>query len=353
MKDKLLNKILLGWSEPNLLTYILWLLSFVYRVIMAIRRFFYHRKWFHVYTAPVPVLVVGNISVGGTGKTPLTMAIVKKARQEGLNPGVISRGYGGQALQWPQDVTAETSAHYVGDEAVLIAQNAQCPVVVGPKRADAIERLLSQHDCDLIISDDGLQHYALHRDAEIAVVDNQRRHLNRFCLPAGPLREPGKRLKAVDQVFYHVAPQDDSDDETDDQQSFQQAQQNFFRLSDQGFRTVSQHESKELTPTQTIHAVAGIGHPLRFFRQLRALGFEVIEHSFPDHHRYSQEDFDFVEDNDVVVMTAKDAVKCAAIAKSNWYYLAVEVEFNQMASQALDELFSKFNSEKASVDSLT
>lgn len=332
MRNTLAKKIQQGWSDPNILTYLLLPLSLLYMAIMWLRKVFYKNNLFHVYQAGVPVLIVGNISVGGTGKTPLTMAIVERARSLGYTPGVISRGYGGQALEWPQVVTPETSAHFVGDESVLIAHKTGCPVVVGPNRGETIDMLLSKYPCDLIISDDGLQHYALARNAEIAVLDKQRRHLNKFCLPAGPLRESIARLKSVDLIMNHVAPVERSSDDV-----FDESELSLFRLQHQGIKCVLNHKLHQLDDKTTIHAVAGIGHPIRFFRQLRALGFNVVEHAFPDHHRYSAEDFDFVG-NDYVIMTAKDAVKCASFAADNWYYLAVEVELNRLASTKLDKL---------------
>ncbi len=335
MQNKFAEKLLQGWSEPNALTFLLLPLSFFYRSVMAVRKYFYSKKLFDVYQPNVPVLVVGNISVGGTGKTPLTMAIVERARLLGFTPGVISRGYGGQALEWPQRVTAETSAHYVGDESVLIARSTGCPVVVGPKRGAAIDLLLSEHDCDLIISDDGLQHYALARNAEIAVIDQQRRHLNQYCLPAGPLREPQSRLASVNLILNHVAPV-----ERGEKDPFNRSQENLFRLKNKGFVNVNDNKSCDLQRVEKVHAVAGIGHPLRFFRLLRALGFDVIEHAFPDHHRFVAEDFSFGDDM-TVIMTAKDAVKCVAFAQSNWHYLSVEAELNENASNSLDTLLNQ------------
>ena len=340
MQKKLAQKIQQGWSEPNWLTYLLLPLTFLYLLIMCLRKFFYRQGWFGVYQAKVPVVIVGNISVGGTGKTPLTIAIVDRARELGFTPGVISRGYGGQALEWPQIVTSDASAHFVGDESVLIAQQTNCPVIVGPNRGEAIDLLLSKYECNVIVSDDGLQHYALSRDAEIAVLDQQRRHLNNFCLPAGPLRETSKRLKSVDLIFNHVSPVESHGD------IFDSSDQNLFRLRQTGFKSVTNHQKVDILKTTTVHAVAGIGHPLRFFRQLRALGLNIIEHSFPDHHRYSIEDFDFIEEGSIVIMTAKDAVKCTAFAKPDWSYLDVEVEMNNVASDNIDQLLTTLISNK-------
>ena len=335
MRKIIAEKIQQGWSEPNILTYLLLPLSLLYSMIIKLRKAFYKKGLFDVYKARVPVLIVGNVSVGGTGKTPLTMAIVKRARTLGFKPGVISRGYGGQALEWPQLVLPETSAHFVGDESVLIAHTTGCPVVVGPNRGKAIDLLLSEHDCDLIISDDGLQHYALARNAEIVVIDQQRRHLNNFCLPAGPLRETQKRLKTVDLVMNHVAPVERSNDD-----DFNSSTENMFRLQHKGLKCVIDHKQTELPENMTVHAVAGIGHPARFFLQLRALGFNVVEHAFADHHRYSPDDFDFAGD-ECVIMTAKDAVKCVAFAKPEWYYLAVEVGLNLTATENINQLLKQ------------
>jgi len=301
MLDKLAKKIQQGWSEPNLVTYLLLPLSMFYRLIMSLRKLFYKKGLFGVYQAEIPVVVVGNISVGGTGKTPLTMAI-----------------------------EPETSAHFVGDEAVLIARQAACPVVVAPNRGEAINLLLANNDCDIIFSDDGLQHYALDRDVEIAVIDKQRRHLNNFCLPAGPLRESTNRLLTVDIILNHVSPNDVDKD-------FIASSENLFRLRQTGFKSVVNDQEQILVKNKTIHAVAGIGHPIRFFRQLRALGLNIVEHSFPDHHRYSIEDFQFSDDDSVIIMTAKDAVKCIAFAKPDWLYLAVEVEMNTLAEKNIDQ----------------
>lgn len=366
-----------GWSEPNIMTYLLLPLTALYRCSMLLRKYCYSWKIFSVYDSKLPVIVVGNISVGGTGKTPLTMAIVEKAREMGFKPSVVSRGYGGQALEWPQLVTPRTNAYYVGDEAVLIAKNTQCPVAVGPNRDQSIELLIKKTDCDLIISDDGLQHYALSRDVEIAVVDQQRRHLNQFCLPAGPLREPESRLNSVDLVMNHVGlDQIGIDPAAIDHvtmghvsaelgtqvlqndhlldvvlgvdlnadslnEHFQKYNDAMFYLKVKGFVSIldeGRHQIHHtIDNTKVIHAVAGIGHPARFFRLLSTLGYQIVEHSFADHHRYVESDFDFGDDA-TIVMTAKDAVKCLAFAQSNWYFLEVQANLNDVANQRIEQL---------------
>jgi len=325
----LAKKLQEGWLEPNLLSYILLPLTYLYRLAMWLRHFFYKFNIFHVYRSPVPVVIVGNISVGGTGKTPLTMKVVEMVKEMGFKPGVISRGYGGQNLEWPQLVNPDSNPYYFGDEPVLIANSTQCPVVVGPKRGDDIELLLKHHDCDLIIADDGLQHYALDRDVEIAVYDEQRRHLNKFCLPSGPLREPVSRLKTVDFVMSHVAPS---------YEKFDDKIQLMFRLSVAGISPLIKKNNKTLNVEETpkIHAVAGIGHPVRFFKQLTALGFDVIEHPFSDHHKYEASDFSSMTDYPVV-MTEKDAIKCTSFAQDHWFSLAVTAELNSVAKSKIEE----------------
>lgn len=332
LTNSLADKLQQGWLEPNALTYLLLPLTVLYRMAMRLRHLLYKLNVFHVYKSPVPVLIVGNISVGGTGKTPLTMEIVEQAKKLGFKPGVISRGYGGQNLEWPQLVKTDSSPYYFGDEPVLIANSTQCPVAVGPKRGENIELLLKNHDCDLIIADDGLQHYALDRDIEIAVYDNQRRHLNNFCLPSGPLREPVNRLKTVDLVMKHVAP-DEEDFENSDQLMFKLAVSEFSSLVPDSKKSLDSKKAPE------IHAVAGIGHPKRFFKQLTALGFNVIEHPFSDHHKYEASDFSSMSDYPVV-MTEKDAIKCTAFAQEHWFSLAVTAELNAEAKNMITKKLS-------------
>lgn len=324
-----------GWLEPNWLTYFLLPFTLLYRLLMAIRYKLYTSGVFGVYKSPVPVLVVGNISVGGTGKTPLTMKIVNLAKEMGFKPGVISRGYGGQNMEWPQLVSSNSSPYYLGDEPVLISKSTACPVAVGPKRGDVIDLLLNKHNCDLIISDDGLQHYALDRDIELAVYDSQRRHLNRFCLPSGPLREPESRLKTVDLVMKHVSP------ESNEFESENSAQ---FKLMPEGISPLNESSQLQLVSHsgQKVHAVAGIGHPSRFFKQLAQLGFDVIEHPFSDHHHYESSDFEF-GDNYPVIMTEKDSIKCYSFSKDNWFSFAVSAELNSFAEKSIKNLLLALN----------
>lgn len=277
-------------------------LSILFGCIVWLRRFCYRIGFIKSDRAPVPVIVVGNITVGGSGKTPVIIALCQYLRSMGYRPGVISRGYGG-AYTEPTAVLPISDPLFVGDEPVLIARRAQVPVVVAKRRIDAVYALLAKHDCNLILSDDGLQHYALQRDMEIAVVKQLG---NRFLLPAGPLRESVSRLKTVDIVLYPCL-----------------SGNILVNLADSTLR-------KPVTELagQCIHAVAGIADPQGFFAYLEHMGLKVIPHPFPDHYAFKPKDIEF-SDELMVVMTEKDVVKCEAFADKRVWYLPVEVVFDR------------------------
>ena len=267
-----------------------------------------------MYSIPVPVLVVGNVTVGGTGKSPLVAHIAALLRSKGLRVGIISRGYKGQSSVWPLSVSALTTAKQVGDEAVMLYRQTSCPMAVGPDRAKTARLLLSKHQVDCIISDDGLQHYAMERDIEIAVVDEKRQLGNGMLLPAGPLRERAARLKSVDFVVGHVMAQ-----------SERSRYAYSMNLQPQAFVNIHTQQSSSLTDFvgKKVYAVAAIGHPERFFSLLQVLGLEIVgSRVFGDHHSYSREDLVFSEDLPVV-MTFKDAVKCERFGNENLWYLLV------------------------------
>lgn len=254
-----------------------------------------------------PVVVVGNISVGGTGKTPLLVALVELLQAQGFKPGVISRGYGGKA-HYPYALDATSRAEQSGDEPLLIYRRCQCPVVVSPNRLEAAQHLLAHYAVDIILSDDGLQHYALPRDIEIVVIDGKRGLGNGFCLPAGPLRETASRLDNVDYVLVNG----------DSKQSFAQSAYHFcveaqapVALSEQAATTILE---------KSVHALAGIGNPQRFFTTLEQQGYQFEEHIFADHHAFVESDIQFA-DQKPVLMTEKDAVKCLHFRglDKHWY----------------------------------
>ncbi|MGO4503454.1 MULTISPECIES: tetraacyldisaccharide 4'-kinase [unclassified Dyella] len=281
-------------------------LSWLYGAITALRRALYRAGILRSTRLTVPVIVIGNLSVGGTGKTPLTIALAEGLRERGYTPGVVSRGYGGtQKLPLLLDASAEPSQ--VGDEPCLI-RTSGVPVAVGRDRP-AAAKLLIDAGCDIVIADDGLQHYALARDLEICVIDGVRRFGNGRLLPAGPLREPMSRLQQVDYRVCNggaVAPGDIA-----------------MELRGGMARALVDDHAQPLADfaDQTVHAVAAIGNPARFFASLRAQGLQVIEHPFPDHHAFVPNDFPF--DGKPVLMTEKDAVKCRTFAQAHWWSVPV------------------------------
>lgn len=304
-------------------------LANVFRIAAAWRRVSYRLHLRTVYRPPVPVIVVGNLNVGGTGKTPLVVWLTNYLKRAGYEPGVVSRGYGGQARQWPQQVRPDSDPSVVGDEPVLLARHCQCPMAVGPDRGEAVKALLAHTNVNVIISDDGLQHYALARDLEIVVIDGERRFGNGRCLPAGPLREPMSRLQRVD---FRVVNGGDA-----------QANEVGMRLTwDQARNVRDPGMSRKLSEfgRGTVHAVAGIGNPQRFFSQLRGAKLKLAEHPFDDHHAFTAADLDF-GDQRPVLMTEKDAVKCERFAAENHWYLAVEAEmprdFGERVVKRLEE----------------
>ncbi|MGH8444974.1 MAG: tetraacyldisaccharide 4'-kinase [Solimonas sp.] len=266
--------------------------------------------------AGVPVIVVGNISIGGTGKTPFTLWLVERLREWGWTPGVVSRGYGGHAPAYPYVVDPHGDPRFSGDEPLLIAQRARCPVIVDPDRVAAARELVRGHGVDIIVSDDGLQHYRLARDLEICVVDGRRGLGNGALLPAGPLRETAARLAGVDLVVVNG-------------DGWQRDGALRMRLLPAPLRRLIDGTELQLAALrgQRVHAVAGIGDPSRFFATLEASGLIVEPHPFDDHHAYGAGDLAFGDDAPVL-MTEKDAVKCAAFADARLWAAPVAAGFD-------------------------
>jgi tetraacyldisaccharide 4'-kinase len=303
-------------------------LSLVFRLIVSLRRWAYKCGIRRSTRVSLPVIIVGNITVGGTGKTPLVAWLAKYLRSKGYKPGIISRGYGGQASSWPQQVRPDSDPAVVGDEAVLLATKTGCPMAVAPDRVAAANALIEYSDCDVILSDDGLQHYALQRDIEIAVIDGVRRFGSGFLLPAGPLREPAGRLQEVDMVVVNGLGKGQ-------EHPMRMLPGDVHNLLDPGkVCAIDEFRSK------TVHAVAGIGNPERFFRSLQDAGLQVVPHSFSDHYRYRPGDIRFGEDR-AVFMTEKDAVKCRHFAAENDWYIPVEVRMSDEFCASLDELLDQ------------
>jgi len=312
-------------------------LSWLFAAVVAFRRGAYRKGWFRSFRVPRPVLVVGNITVGGTGKTPMTIWLAEQLHARGLRVGIVLRGYGGRSTQWPRDVNKETSPQEVGDEAVLLAQRTGALVVAGPDRVAAAHRAI-ERGAEILLCDDGLQHYRLARNAEIAVIDERRGLGNGRLLPAGPLREPASRLDSVDIRV-------------------------LTRRSSKGTAPTSHGCTVVATPTLReaisitsgerrslqsfsgvrVHAVAGIGNPQAFFDGLTALGLKVDPHPLPDHARLSVAHLAFA-DRAPVLMTEKDAVKCAAGASGHpneLWAVRMDVAISAADTQILQRLLDR------------
>ena len=290
--------------------------SWLFGALSALRRVLYRSRILKSFKLPVPVIVIGNISVGGTGKTPLTLAIARQLADHGHHPVIVSRGFGGDSRQ--QLVTENSTAAEVGDEPLLMAQRRICPVWVGKNRVAAANAALKENpQCDVVLCDDGLQHYRLQRDVELVVIDGVRRFGNGYLLPAGPLREPVSRLKTADAVVINGGK---SRPQTQNQYPMQLSGDIFQNLRHPD-KTATAHDLQGLR----LHAVAGIGHPQRFFDLLKSQGLTVIPHAFADHYPYQACDLIF-DDCDALLLTEKDAVKCAAFADDNFWVLRVDAQ---------------------------
>lgn len=304
------------WYRITPLHLLLWPLSLIFRLLAALRRGLYRAGLLHSVRLPVPVVVVGNISVGGTGKTPLTLAIAHQLIERGMHPLIVSRGHGSSSHEL-RAVAPDSDAGNVGDEPLLMARRGLCPVWVGKDRAGAAQAgLKANPQCDVVLCDDGLQHYRLQRDFEIAVVDGERLFGNGWLLPAGPLREPAARLRTVDAVVVNGGKA------AAGECSMSLDGAVFCNLINPG-KTVTASHFHALHN----HAVAGIGHPQRFFRHLESLGIRFTPHPFPDHHPYRAEELAF-DDCDAILLTEKDAVKCAAFADERYWVLRVDARID-------------------------
>jgi tetraacyldisaccharide 4'-kinase len=290
-------------------------LSTLYGQATGLRRRLYASRFLKPLRVPVPVIVVGNISVGGTGKTPLTIALVERLRAAGWNPGVASRGYGRDDMRRPRWVDADTPPAVGGDEPVLVALRTGAKVRVDRDRVAAAHALV-EAGCDLIVCDDGLQHYHLARDIEIEVIDGRRRYGNGRLLPAGPLREPPLRAEACDFRVVNL-PDDDATEATFGEWPMRLVPGEAMPLLGGRPRPLQAYAG------QRVHAIAGIGNPERFFAMLRGYGIAVVPHAFADHHRYQADDFAFGS-RLPVLMTEKDAVKCAAFADAQFHCVPVQ-----------------------------
>lgn len=311
------------WSGRSALYLLLVPLSCLYGLISNLLRLSYVWGWRKAWRAPVPVVVVGNLTAGGNGKTPVVIWLVQALQQRGLRPGVVSRGYGGKAERYPLVLNDRVTTQQAGDEPVLIYQRTGAAVAVSPVRKEAVKVLTDRGDIDIIITDDGLQHYALARDFEIVVVDGKRRFGNGWWLPAGPMRERASRLASVDATIVNGGEA--------------QAGELPMQLIPAKAVNLKSGMTCPVSTLKNVVAMAGIGHPPRFFATLRQQGVvPVKEVPFADHQDYQAEALAALASSDqTLLMTEKDAVKARSFARENWWFLPVDAEFPPETAETL------------------
>ncbi|WP_045441265.1 tetraacyldisaccharide 4'-kinase [Citrobacter sp. S-77] len=317
------------WSGESPLWRLLLPLSWLYGLVSGGIRLCYTLGLKRAWRAPVPVVVVGNLTAGGNGKTPVVIWLVEQLQQRGIRVGVVSRGYGGKAQAYPLLLTTETTTAEAGDEPVLIFQRTGVPVAVSPVRTDAVKAILARHDVQIIVTDDGLQHYRLARDVEIVVIDGERRFGNGWWLPAGPMRERAGRLKSVDATIVNGG--------TPLPGEIPMCLEPGLAVN---LRT---GERRNVAQLPNIVAMAGIGHPPRFFATLEACGARPQKCiALADHQSLTYSDVSVLSGEDqTLVMTEKDAVKCRAFADDNWWYLPVDAHLSgEQPGVLLDKLTS-------------
>jgi tetraacyldisaccharide 4'-kinase len=306
------------WYSHHVLRWFLWPIAMVYGLIVACRRRYLQR--FRQQCFPVPVIVVGNLTVGGVGKTPFVIALARAFQARGLRVGIVSRGYGSRVSHYPYEVSHDADAACVGDEPLLLAKKTNCPVVIAPKRTAAVQYLLDNYQSQIIISDDGLQHYAMGRAIEIVVIDGLRGLGNGLCLPAGPLREGAHRLQNADFIVVNGQPNAHLESILNHGLSTKAYRMEL--LPGKMTQLVSGQSITLAELKYPVAAVAAIGHPQRFFATLNTLGVEFNAYPFADHHRFRPEELNVSEK--MLVMTEKDAVKCQSFATDNMYFLPVD-----------------------------
>lgn len=315
-----------AWYRGHPLLVLLWPLSALFWLVSSTRRQAYRLGLLRQERVGVPVVVVGNLNVGGSGKTPLVLWLAERMRARGYRPGIVSRGYGGHAPYYPFPVKSDSEPAQVGDEPCLLARRSGVPVVVDPKRPRGARYLVEHCGCDLVLCDDGLQHYALARDLEIVVVDGEREFGNGWLIPAGPMRETVGRLKTVDFVVSNGA-----SSALPTAMVMTLTPGDLRRVRDDapgpGLNNLREH---------AVHAVAGIGNPGRFFASLRASGLNIVEHAFPDHHAFRVDDLQF-QPTAPLLMTEKDAMKCRDLVSDEAYYLPVTAVLHHDLAAAVDE----------------
>ena len=311
-----------SWYKKSLWLYLLTPFSLLFKYLTKRRRRKYIQGKLESYKSDIPVIIVGNLTIGGTGKTPLVAYIAQELSKLGYKPGLVSRGYGG-TFRETLEVTRDTPVKQTGDEAQILSK-LNLPFYIDKNRVRAVKTLANNHDCDVIISDDGLQHYNMNRDIEIVVIDGKRRFGNNLTFPAGPLRESKSRLKSVDFVVNNSGPTKDNE--------------YLMNISPSKFIHLKSGKSyliKDWPMHKQVHAVAGLGNPGRFFDLLARLGFEITRNSFPDHHNFDEEDLNFL-DHLPIIMTEKDASKCRSFNNNKIWYLTIEADVSDKFIAELD-----------------
>ena len=334
------------WQSLNFVSMVLFPFSLLFCLLVSARRFFYRLGWLKSNSPRLPVIVVGNIYIGGNGKTPFVIWLAEQLKAAGYKPGIVSRGYGALSEKqtaeqqaehtWPRQVNQTQDSRLFGDEPLLIQQSTRCPVIIDPARSRAVAKIENETDCDVIISDDGLQHYAMSRFIEINISDAGRLYGNGLCLPAGPLRERQSRLKSVDYIVYNIS----------------RGKLPKPVVMEHGREFVMSYEMCALQPLsdncqamtlddfkgKIVHAVAGIGDPGQFFRLLENSGLKLIEHPFADHYQYKEQDLVY-EEPYPIIMTEKDAVKCQSFTLTECWYLPIKAKVDSaLASNIINQL---------------
>ena len=318
-----------SWYKKSLWLYLLLPFSLVFSYLTNRRRRKFVKSKKLSYKSEIPLIVVGNLTIGGTGKTPLVAYIASELVKKGYKPGLISRGYGGKFRE-TLHVTNDTPVKQTGDEAQILSK-LNLPFYIDKNRVRAIKTLEESHDCDVIISDDGLQHYNMNRDIEIVVIDGKRRFGNNLTFPAGPLRESKTRLSSVDFIVNNSGPT--------------QEDEHLMNISPAKFVHLKSGKSYPIEKWpmhKQVHAVAGLGNPGRFFDLLARLGFEIIRHPFPDHHNFDESNI-FYLDHLPIIMTEKDASKCRSFDNNKIWYLTIEADVSDKFIEELDSKLKTLN----------
>jgi tetraacyldisaccharide 4'-kinase len=329
------------WYGKNCLFWLFIPFALLYGLIAFVRRFLYRVGVLKSWHSPVPIIVVGNLSVGGNGKTPLVVGLIEALKQKGLQVGVVSRGYGGKSDNYPLILNDTTTTAQAGDEPVLIYQRTNVPVAVAPHRSQAVQALLNQYQLDVILTDDGLQHYALERDIEVAVVDGKRLFGNGWWMPAGPMREREDRLKSVDLIIING--------DSINNLATKYAHKTYtMQLTPLYAVNLLTQEKKPLSSLQNICAIAGISHPKRFFDMLEKMQANVTKTvSFADHQKFTLSLLnDVASCQQTLLMTEKDAVKCRQFAQQNWWYLPIDAQIPAPAIEQICLLLTKIQSQR-------